>query len=85
MQLVDAGPTAGTYAEPAATWSPRRGWTRGRDPRMVAGSGVPITGVARRPVSPCADTEPFVSRFSGHIAIELVTVGPVSAAAGLTL
>lgn len=30
------------------------------------------------------DTRPFVSRVSAHTATELVTVGPVSAAAGLT-
>jgi hypothetical protein len=50
----------------------------------VAGSRVPITGVVHRPVSPRADTGPFVSRFSAHTASELVTNGPVSAAAGFT-
>ena len=43
----------------------------------------PITGVVHRPVSPRADTGPFVSGFSAHTATELV-VGPVSAAAGFT-
>jgi len=51
---------------------------------LLAGSRVPITGVVHRPVSPRADTGPFVSRFSAHTATELVTVGPVSAAAGFT-
>ena len=41
-------------------------------------SRVPITGLVHRPVSPRADTGPFVGRFSAHIATELVTVGPVS-------
>ena len=33
---------------------------------------------------PHGDTGPTVSRFSAHTATELVTVGPVSAVAGIT-
>jgi hypothetical protein len=51
---------------------------------MIAAAGSPNTGAVHRPVSPRADTGPFVSTFSAHTATELFIVGPVSAAPGFT-